>query len=193
MREEDEKVRETKTPRGEIRDHHLLRQMLLIAILWIIWAAGISALLFPRLEKAWRESGVPELMAKTRQAEKSVPVTRTVSIALLSQDADKLYTVQTKRRGGDVYHDTIEALLHDYSYEAYSEGSIPLIHPATKLIGLTVKDGICYVNFSKEFLDSRTFEGRTARDLVEKTLLAFERIEKVVILVEGIEIEKVQE
>ncbi|MBR1919526.1 MAG: GerMN domain-containing protein [Spirochaetales bacterium] len=190
MKVEEERALGEKSREGKDKDHHILKQMILIALLWVLWAAGISALLFPRLERAWKESGVAELMAQSRRSNESVPVDRTVSIALLSQDDVKLYTLETRRRGSDVYHDTIEALLNDYAYDSYSEGSVSLIAPETKLIGLTVKSGICYVDFSREFLDSREFEGVTASDLVERTLLNFEKISKVVILVEGQEIKK---
>ncbi len=181
---------EKEKKKREPSDHHLLWQLLLIAILWILWTAGISYLLFPRLQKAWRESGVAELMEKNYRRERTEVLDRTVSVSLLRQNDDRLYTIVTKRRGGDVYHDTMEALLHDYIPSAYREGAISIIDPRTKLIGITVRDGICYVDLSSEFLQSPTYGERSAADLIEKTLLNFEKIEKVVILVEGAEYRK---
>ena len=91
----------------------------------------------------------------------------------------------TDKRGSTYLHDTIEALIHDYPVEALKDGCISLVSSETKLIGLTVSRGICYVNLSKEFLKSSTYNENNAYEQVEKTLLLDENIEKVVILIEG--------
>ncbi|MCR5731645.1 MAG: GerMN domain-containing protein [Sphaerochaetaceae bacterium] len=163
--------------------HNTLLISLSLIILFIIWTIVMSAIFYPRLKDAYKESDIDALIAKREAANEQLE--RKVNIALLTKNAIIMEDVITERRGGDIYHDTIEALLHDEI-----EGKIGIIHPDTRLIGITVSRGICYVDFSRKFLDSKSYNGITATELVNRSLYHFPTIEKVVILIEGERIEK---
>ena len=76
-------------------------------------------------------------------------------------------------------------MINDYPEVALKNGCISLVSSKTKLIGLSVSRGICYVDLSKEFLSSPSYKNYNAYDQIKETLLLDDKIEKVVILVEG--------
>lgn len=153
-------------------------KLVLVIIIFIFWTILMTVLFYPRLQSAYKDSGLEPLFEKS--ASSSYSSSTSVTIFIATENGLEERTIETRRRGGDIYHDTIEALLSDKV-----DGKLDLIHPSVKLIGLSTERGICYVDFSRKFLDSKTQNGITASLLVERTLCAFPAIEKVVILVEG--------
>ncbi len=66
------------------------------------------------------------------------------------------------------------------------DGSYPIINPATKVVSVSVKDGICYVNLSKDFLTQvyNVASNVTLYGIVN-SLVELANVNKVQILVEG--------
>lgn len=181
MIEDDDKFKQ-KENLDVAYERNFIRPIIIFFVL-IIWCVGLSIFFYPKVKSAVIESGVLELIADMNE-EELIPQ-RGIKAIYFSQAGSEVYSFVTDKRGSTYLHDTIEALIHDYPVEALKDGCISLVSSETKLIGLTVSRGICYVNLSKEFLKSSTYNENNAYEQVEKTLLLDENIEKVVILVEG--------
>lgn len=67
-----------------------------------------------------------------------------------------------------------------------SDESYPTINPATKLLGITVKDGVCYLNFSKDILTpvNNVTSDVTIYSIVN-SLVELSNVNKVEISIEG--------
>lgn len=181
MIEDDDKFKQ-KENLDVTYERNILRPIIVIFAL-IIWTLALSLIFYPKVKSAVLDSGVLQLISNMKD-EEIVPQ-RGIKAIYFSQDGLKTFSYVTDKRGSTYLHDTIEALIHDYPEEALKEGCISLVSSDTKLIGLTVSRGICYVDLSKDFLKSSTYNNYNAYEQVEKTLLLDENIEKVVILVEG--------
>ncbi|MCT4593225.1 MAG: GerMN domain-containing protein [Anaeromicrobium sp.] len=72
-------------------------------------------------------------------------------------------------------------------------GLMPVIPSSTQIKGMNIKDGLCTVNFSKEFLNlaSKSEEEMVLRSIVY-TLTEFNTIDKVDFMIEGKEVNKFQ-
>ncbi|PAB58540.1 GerMN domain-containing protein [Anaeromicrobium sediminis] len=70
-------------------------------------------------------------------------------------------------------------------------GLLPVIPPNTQIKGMNIKDGLCTVNFSKEFLNltSKSDEEIVLKSIVY-TLTEFPTIDKVDFMIEGKEVSK---
>ena len=66
------------------------------------------------------------------------------------------------RYGSSALHDSVEALIGAYPYEALAQGALKLVDESTRLIGLTCEGGMCYVDLSREVLDSPSLAGYSA-------------------------------
>lgn len=181
MIEDDDKFKQ-KENLDVTYERNILRPIIVIFVL-LIWSITLFLIFYPKVKSAVVDSGVLQLIANMKN-EEIVPQ-RGIKAIYFSQDGPTSFSFVTDKRGSTYLHDTIEALIHDYPEEALKKGFISLVASDTKLIGLTVSRGICYINLSKEFLKSSTYKGYNAYEQVEKTLLLDENIEKVVILVEG--------
>lgn len=158
---------------------------LIIFLVWILWTAGCFFFFRDDMVRAFQESGVPELIS-SMQEEEEHSTHRDVTLVYPLADGTSV-TVQASalRYGGDSFHDTVEALIEYYPYEALSQGAVNLVPSQTELIGLSTSDGICYVNLSEEILSAPSLGSYTAFDQIEDTLMLSPEIEKVVFLVEG--------
>ena len=181
MIEDDDKFKQ-KENLDVTYERNFIRPIIVIFLL-LIWCVSLSIIFFPRVKNAVIDSGVLQLIANMEDEE--ITPQRGIKAIYFSQDGIETFSFVTDKRGSTYLHDTIEALIHDYPEPALKQGCISLVSSDTKLIGLTVSRGICYVNLSKDFLKSTTYNGHDAYEQVEKTLLLDENIEKVVILVEG--------
>ena len=181
MIEDDDKFKQ-KENLDVTYERNFIRPIIVIFLL-LIWCVSLSIIFFPRVKNAVIDSGVLQLIANMEDEE--ITPQRGIKAIYFSQDGIETFSFVTDKRGSTYIHDTIEALIHDYAEPALKQGCISLVSSDTKLIGLTVSRGICYVNLSKDFLKSPTYNGHDAYEQVEKTLLLDENIEKVVILVEG--------
>ena len=145
---------------------HSIMVWLIVLTLWIVWTAGCILLFRTRVASAIEESGVIPLIENMKTS-------------------DQILSERTvPRLGGDIYHDTVEALFTYYPYEAFSEGAVNLVQEG-RLIGLTCEKGICYVDFTEDMLGNPRLSEYTALNQVEDTLLGYDEIEKVVFLIEG--------
>lgn len=81
----------------------------------------------------------------------------------------------------------VERLVASYQSDSLLSGSglkAPL-PPGTRVIGLTIRDGVARIDFSQDFLDTREGMERVVLDAVTYSLTEFETVDQVEILVEG--------
>lgn len=97
------------------------------------------------------------------------------------------YLVEENRRNV-VYNSNIslEKLVVEKLVEGPGEGGYPTINPNTKVLSVTVKDGICYVNLSGEFLN-QTYNVTTDVTIysITNSLVELSNVNKVQISVDG--------
>lgn len=156
---------------------------LLAWLCWLIFSLGLLAVFAPKVRSAYERSGVREMLAN-RSTETVARSRREVTVTFIdSKLRSREYVQWQKKLGGDVYHDTLEALLSGPTMENVCSGGATFISPSTKLIGCTLESRVFFADFSKEFLDSRNIELAT-REITD-TLKRFPNVDKVVVLVEG--------
>jgi len=179
MIEDDDSFKQNETLKSEPDEKEGKRRpiMLYLLLLWILWTAALSIYFLPKIKNAILESGVIELIEERSDEGEVHNNQRKIQAAYLNSDDFKVYELTTTRRGSDIYHDTIEALISDYPYDALKDGFISLIPSDTELLGLTAYQGVCYVDLSDEILKSSTYKGHTAYEQIEKTLLSYEEID----------------
>lgn len=95
------------------------------------------------------------------------------------------YRISTLRKD----HETLEHFLFRQLMEGPKEkGKVPVIPEGTRLLSVEVKDGICYLNLSKEFVENNpggtAFEAVLISSIVN-TYTELPYIEKVQFLIEG--------
>lgn len=163
---------------------HLPKHPYLVA--WLCWLV-LSCLLvlgyLPKIRDAFQRSGVRELLA-SRSVEQMASDHRQVTVFFLDSALKEVGFQQwQKRLGGDQYHDTLENLLAGPDLASVKKGTASFIAPHTELIGCTLSSRTLFVDLSRQFLDSPDLD--KAVEQMEATVLAFEAVDKVQILVEG--------
>ena len=154
---------------------------LTLLLSYIVWILLLAAIFTPQIIKSIKGSGIQELLAESKEVK--MEEQQKVQVVLYNSEGEKEFYIYTPNYGGTIYHDTIEALI---DFDLTLDGNYDsILHEKTKLIGLTVKEGIAYVDFNKYFLKSKNIGPYSAMDQVVSTLMLFTAIEKVVILVEG--------
>lgn len=161
---------------------------------WILYAGLIGIICAPRAIVSIRESGVVGYIESVME-QRSLPSTHKASICFaipISQTdvAYRLFSQDVPRTGATSYHDAIEGLLQGPGQEAFASGAITFIAQGTTLRGLTVSEGVAFVDFSSEFSSSGSNWGsgglETARIQVESTLKAVDpSLRQIIILVNG--------
>jgi len=155
-------------------------------ILWLLWLAMsiVSAILYtPKIKAAILDSGVIEL-AKEQKKKQGTSESRPVDVCFVnSKGVYILYQQKQRRLGGDIYHDTMENLLYGPSEENIKNGATTYIDQETTLIGCSVSCNTLFVDFSKDFLNSKEIEKAYAQ--VVKTATDFPRIDTMTLLIEG--------
>jgi hypothetical protein len=169
---------------------------------WIVFAAAVTAVMFPKVQASIIQSGAIDLISDHRQRTASgtnvadsrtvypyfvIPISKaTHEGATLSYQA---FAAKQRKTGQGVYHDTIEALLDGPGQEALRHGAISLVAPGTSLRGLSESNGTIYVDFSGPLLDSATiwpaFGMTPAVQQIRRSLLALDGIRHVVIMLDG--------
>ncbi|WP_320130012.1 GerMN domain-containing protein [uncultured Sphaerochaeta sp.] len=153
---------------------------------WLVFSILLVAITSPSILKSIEASGVLDLKAQSSVFVSSSAF-RTVDACFVSYSGEfSLYKQKQKKLGGSVYHDCIESLLAGPDYNALAKGAITYIAPKTTLIGLTLSDGILFIDLSKEFLNSPDFA--KAYKQLELTATDFSKVENIVLLVEGKEV-----
>ncbi len=155
-------------------------------LLWLIWFVAMAVTVIiarPVILRSIAQSGVPEAIES--QTEKQVATGyRAVQAAFVTLRGDiQLFPITQKRMGGDVYHDTLEALLAGPDQAAIAEGAVTYIASGTNLIGCSLSNRVLFINLSKTFLAST--EIQRAFTQVETTALAVGGVKTIVLLVEG--------
>lgn len=102
-----------------------------------------------------------------------------------NEAGDKLIAVnRTKAYNSNISLDKL--VVEELISGPTNEESYPTINPATKIISVTTKDGICYVNLSEEFLTPTT---KTSTDVtiysITNSLVELPNVNKVQILING--------
>lgn len=157
---------------------------LLIFVIWLIFTLGVALIGFPRVRRGISESGVATLLAtRSSQASEDTTMRRVRTAFILSDGSARPFSSLAKRYGGSQYHDTFEALLDGPPLEALKAGAVSYIEPKTRLRGITLSNGVLYVDFSRSYGQS---EYQDRADLqVKTTALQFSGVKDVVILIEG--------
>lgn len=169
----------------QARGMHALVGYIVVLVAWIIWTVACILFFSQRVEQAVRDSGVLDMMAEMTDVQ-GTPSTRPVQLAYpLADGSVHVVQLEAQRHGGDARHDTLEALIEAYPQEAFGHGAVNLVDRDTKLIGLTCSRGICYVDLSRDILDSPALGEYTAFDQIADTLMLDDDVDKVVFLVEG--------
>lgn len=91
-----------------------------------------------------------------------------LDIVLYSIDGPTVARKECEIGFTDEDHLRLEALLDGPGEESLENGLISYISPKTRLIGLTIRDGIAYVQLSKDFLSSKDID--KAKKQIEETL-----------------------
>jgi len=189
----DEETEEEAKDEGEgypekeeaTRTYFSARFYAILLLLWVAWATVLLVIFSPSIKDAIKESGVEELL-ESRVESTASAAQREVSASLMTEEGFKKFEFLTSRRGSDIYHDTVEALISDRLDEQSKDGAFSLVSPKTKLLGLTVSEGMCYVDLSPDFLLSKSYGEYTAEDEIRESLLLYEPIEEVKILINGL-------
>lgn len=179
------------------------RRHMLLA--WLILAAGsmLLAIAFtPRIISSIEESGVLPLLEawQSRPAPTVNPDYRAAEVAFYfptsgTGDLEDT-TAYQKRTGSGLYHDTMEALLAGPDRNALARGAITRIPKGTRLIGLTVRYSVAYIDLSAEFLEAYDASGQgtqiTSAPAYRQIVQTMRKtgLRDVVLLVDGIPLEK---
>lgn len=163
-------------------------------IFWIIYAGVVGIICAPNIIVSFRESGVRSYV-QNAISQKNQAKVHEASLCFAiplssSQVTYKIFNQDVQSVNATLCHDAIEGLLDGPGKEALSNGAVSFIAQGTSLRGLTVSQGVAFVDFSGEFLTSGSDWGtgglETAIMQVEKTLKACNpSIKNVVIMVEG--------
>lgn len=109
---------------------------------------------------------------------------RRVQVAFILSDGSALpFSYLATRYGSSQYHDTFEALLAGPPLEALKRGAVSYIEPKTRLRGLTLSNGILYIDFTRPYGESKYLDRANLQ--VRTTALEFSTVKDVVILIEG--------
>lgn len=109
-------------------------------------------------------------------------------IALYFADSQGLKLKKEMRKISDEYSSCQEAVVSELIKGSKKDGRVSVIPEGTRLIGISVEDGLCTVNLSSEFIDNSN--GGTAFDTlsvysVVNSLCATDGVDKVQFLIDG--------
>jgi hypothetical protein len=159
------------------------KKLLVAWIVWLLFSIILVAITGPSIRDAVLDSGVMDLLGH-RTAIVQDPSIRTVEACFYSYDGSyALFPQRQRTMGGTVYHDCIESLLSGPGYTALAQGAVTYIAPGTSLIGLTLSNGILYIDLSKDFLSSSDL--KKAIRQITVTATDFSKVKDVLLLVEG--------
>ncbi len=164
----------------------------------------ISAILFivtlPRMKTAFEESGMVDLVKqhivsqRNGNTAKSSPALIVFPIPQTAGQSPRFAAYPTKIAGSLPRHETVEKLLEGPTREALADGGVTYIPYETSLRGLTVSNQIAFIDLSNAFLESTEedpdMEIRSAQ--VRRTLMEDQSIRDVVILVEGVPLDRLK-
>lgn len=159
----------------------------------IVFSVVLILATLPRMRQALHESQMVPLVSSYLEQSKSQENQKSEILLRLPKPQEQsegftytTYPVPTVKN--PTRHEIVEALLRGPTYEAFSEGAISLIPTGTRLIGLTVSNGIVFIDLSREFLMETPWE-KDSHDLkigqVRENLLSDPEIRDIVLLVEG--------
>jgi spore germination protein GerM len=159
------------------------KKLLVAWIVWLLFSIILIAITGPSIRRAVLESGVMDLIEQKKPKDQDSSL-KIVEACFYAYDGSYALFAQKQRTfGGTVYHDCFENLLSGPDYYALASGAVTYIAPGTSLIGLTLSNGILYIDLSKDFLASLDLK-RAFRQIIV-TATNFSRIKDVVVLVEG--------
>ena len=168
--------------------------LIIAFIFWILYASIIGIICAPRAIVAIRESGVQSYLSNAiQQTRLSTSYETSLCFVLPNSETQVNYGIfaqNVQKTSATIYHDAIEGLLLGPEKEALSVGAVSFIAQGTTLRGLTVSEGVAFVDFSTEFSSSGSSWGSNGLEVaitqVERTLKAVDSsIKQVIILVDG--------
>lgn len=172
----------TSTFRSKTRTGRLILLLFtgLLSLALLVSGCGTRPDTKPGGDPAAGETGRPPISSE--------PAESTVTVTLYFSDAQAMYLEREERevvKGNETLEELVIAELMKGPAERESGSPIP---EGTKLLGVSVVDGVAYVNFSEEFRSKHwggsTGESHTVYAIVN-SLCELEGIEKVQFLLEG--------
>jgi spore germination protein GerM len=162
------------------------KKLLVAWIVWLLFSIILVAITGPSIRSAVLESGVMDLIKQRAPSGQDASI-RIVEACFYSSDGSySLFSQKQRTMGGTIYHDCIESLLSGPDYNALAQGAVTYIASGTSLVGLTLSNGILYIDLSKDFLAS--VDLKKALRQITVTSTDFSKIKDVVVLVEGKEL-----
>lgn len=117
----------------------------------------------------------------------SKPETKTINLYFSNEDGLALKAEKREIAKGDLIKEIKQGI--DSLIKGPKRNLTPTIPDGTRLLGVDVKDGIAFLNFSKEISDKHpggsAAEIQTVYSIVNTVALNFPEIKKVQILIEG--------
>lgn len=164
-------------------NQHGTKRILFAWGVWFLFSLIVVVFSFPIIKESIHKSGVLALLQDMETVHSNREM-RTVDVCFSTYSSGyQLFPQQQMRLGGSVYHDTFESLLAGPDQQALSKGAVSYIHPETRLIGITLSNGILYVDVTKEFLQS-PYQDK-AKEQLRKTATSFSRIKDMILLIEN--------
>lgn len=186
----------TQEPQKERDNSRSFAMFVLVFAIWVVFAGVFVLVSLPKIRMTLQTTDAVEVYRNREEYKRN---SDTVEAQLFFVNAsDSVPVIQSsvarvKMTGESTFHDAIEGLLMGPSDEALKQGAISFIAKGTKLIGISVSNGIAFVNFSDEFALSAAEWGSEgmvfAKAQVTSTIKAVDNsIKSVIILVNGSEI-----
>lgn len=189
-----DELQEEKPRKGKARSLGRGAFLTIAFILWIPFAAVVGIISMPNAIVAVRESGVRSYIQETLK-QNGLPFTHEDELCFVVPSSQggvsyRLFSQDVPQTGETAYHDAIEGLLQGPGEDALATGAITFITQGTRLRGLTVSEGVVFIDFSGEFASSGSNWGpeglEAAKKQIEYTIKAIDSsIRKVVIMMNG--------
>jgi Sporulation and spore germination. len=184
MIEDDDQFKQKESFETEKPERVNVKLYAILIIAWFLWVAVFAIIFTPKIKREVEKSGVLTLLENGDNGKKNTKedaTHRSVPVCFYTLSGPELFRGTTKRRGGDKYHDAIEALLEGPDEEILRKGAVTYIDKGTALTGLTYSKGIVYVDLSGTFNN----DNKKAVLQIETALKAFDEVRKVVVLKDG--------
>lgn len=127
---------------------------------------------------------------QTEQSKAAQPQETQMKVYFANEDGTKLVAKTQPKQTGDKYVAAVNALIAGTD----AQDAVSMIPKGTKLRAVTVKNGVAYVDFSKDLV--KRFGGGSAGEImlvgsIVNTLTEFPEVKAVQILVEGEKVETI--
>ena len=154
----------------KIRENRFLSFLFVLLLIFLFSCSGLSFYRMTSLD-IYREHKALYEDEKSQNKKKTE-----YSVALYKEDEIAFSGRKTEGKSVDALHGTIEAALLPLSFEESTRGFSSFIPNHVKLKGVSYKDGILFLDLSKEILRSEDLE-KALRQIALSTGLEVKKIE----------------